>query len=100
MWIMRSMNGSYPMVKILKVLCLRVVLHGIGFLIATRLYLHEIMQFLWIVSLHANTERYAQLYPHIPFPPQEHVFDLAVDTTLIAPDEVVSTILAHLDAQV
>ena len=48
----------------------------------------------------ANAERYAQIYPHIPFPPQEHVFDLAVDTTLIAPDEVVSTILAHLDPQV
>ena len=47
----------------------------------------------------ANTERYAALYPHIPFPPQEHIFDLAIDTTLIAPDEVVSKILAHLDHQ-
>lgn len=47
----------------------------------------------------ANTQRYAALYPHISFPPQEHIFDLIIDTTLIAPDEVVSKILAHLDTQ-
>lgn len=47
----------------------------------------------------ANAERYANLYPHIPFPPQEHIFDLAIDTTLIAPDEVVSKILSHIESR-
>jgi cytidylate kinase len=41
-------------------------------------------------------QRYAQIYPDINFPPEEHIFDLVIDATNIFPKEILQEILVKI----